>query len=247
MFLSYSISPLDAAGEASSSRASAEIASILPVEYNRNYTLATGRSDGQQFEVICAEPTQPPSADGPWPAVFLIMQSENRPVIAWSHVFQGDVFCEASPSVYANDRSKTLICLVTRPYSGSIMRRHYRLYRYSASKTRLAQLLTIEVVDGGCFLATNTGNGWPAFIAYEPVYEDWPKYRPQRYAFRLYASTSTYRMRLVGRMTTSSRYDGADAAYEEIRESLLDKAENAYDLPTSLGVNALCGPESEDQ
>lgn len=212
----------------------ATLAKALPEDYTEEFAFALGSMDGKQTALVCATSPSWPGRRGPWASGFLVCLSGAQPEMLWAQTYPRDWACWEAPRVLGEDGDIPLLVLSTRRSAASVRVGHVRLYSYPGSRTTPRPLSTIEIVDGGFAIVPELSGKWPVFLVYEPTYEDWPKYTPQRYAFRVYSPTRHATFRISGTVTTLDRYDGPADAYRELKPRIEELIGSRYQLPAVL-------------
>jgi len=211
-----------------------EIALSLPPMYADFFELTSVEANSEPIAVACASPSQSPGISGPWARVFLLKPRQHGWNIIWQKAYQGDWFCEGKPGIWDDGRGRLFITFLTRPPSGSIATFHLRVYRYMKSSSVLSPVLVVEYVDGGFALVPSQVKKAPLLLVYEPTYQDWPKYQPQKYRFRVYQPNAFGWYQLGCTVHTAKRYSHPEPAYEEVQPLLQKVIEEGYFLPKAL-------------
>lgn len=210
------------------------VARALPATYREDFEFVMGHgSDGQQFVLVCATSSKPPQSSQDGAAAFMMKRAGDGWIVIWQNQFNGEWFCQ-DPRVFSGG----LATIVTRPPAGSITVFHLRVYSYDIMRDKMVPLATIEYIDGGYVALEPCGEGKPpAFLVYEPLYDDYtPKSEPQPYRFRLYSPTAHGGYRFACTVTTVGRFNSTASAYDEARESIRKSLQSNYVLPDCLPV-----------
>jgi hypothetical protein len=209
----------------------------LPTAFAGESCRAYGVISGHRFAVVCAGPTHSPFSTNtpPYPRLFILQPNNGRWRVRQSTTLTRDNLC-IRVSVHPFIGRGVLISAVSRPWGGSTLRYHLRVYRLPRVASSVMSVLSLRYTDGVSLPIPSTKSGPPAFLVCEPLYSgdapDTPKSSPlHSYLLRIYEFERGGRYRLAKSIRTRGRHPGCDQAYREVARQLRHTYSSRYKLP----------------
>ncbi len=179
--------------------------------------------------VACASPCPGPESTytPPYARLFLVRLASGKASVIWSEELGPDNGCKLLSQV--GPTRDPLFSVVCSPYAGSIIRYHFKLFRYNRDRTALTCVLETGFVDGSLAPLPRVGKTPLAFLVCEPLEKGVSRYRG-----RMYAPTASGRFHTRCSFVTTHLYRNERQAYGELKRKARKKLGDVYVWPKAL-------------